>query len=65
MTLVGQEDILVYPKLSRRLHEELPSSTWVEVQGGHACLWEYPDAFNAAILRFLERTDPDASGSLV
>ena len=53
LTLVGQEDILVYPKLSRRLHEELPSSTWVEVKGGHACLWEYPDSFNAAILTFL------------
>jgi pimeloyl-ACP methyl ester carboxylesterase len=53
LTLVGQEDILVYPKLSRRLHEELPSSTWVEVQGGHACLWEYPDSFNGAIVTFL------------
>ena len=53
LTLVGQEDILVYPKLSRRLHEELPRSTWVEVQGGHACLWEYPDSFNAAILTVL------------
>ena len=53
LTLVGQEDILVYPKLSRRLHEELPRSTWVEVQGGHACLWEHPDSFNAAILTFL------------
>jgi pimeloyl-ACP methyl ester carboxylesterase len=53
LTLVGQEDILVYPKLSRRLHEELPNSTWVEVQGGHACLWEHPDSFNAAILTFL------------
>ena len=33
LTLVGDEDILIYPKLSRRLHEELPSSTWVEVPG--------------------------------
>jgi 3-oxoadipate enol-lactonase len=53
MTLVGREDILIYPKLSRRLHDELPSSTWVEVPGGHACLWEDPDAFNAAVLDFL------------
>lgn len=53
MTLVGEDDILIYPKLSRRLHDELPSSTWVEVPGGHACLWEYPDAFNQAVLRFL------------
>ena len=42
LTLVGEEDILIYPKLSRRLHDELPSSTWAEVPGGHACLWEYP-----------------------
>jgi len=53
MTLVGEEDILIYPELSRRLHDELPSSTWVEVPGGHACLWEYPDEFNRAVLRFL------------
>jgi pimeloyl-ACP methyl ester carboxylesterase len=53
MTLVGEQDILIYPKLSRRLHEELPNSLWVEVPGGHACLWEYPDAFNAAVLGFL------------
>jgi pimeloyl-ACP methyl ester carboxylesterase len=53
MTLVGREDILIYPKLSRRLHEELPDSTWVEVPGGHACLWEYPEEFNQAVLDFL------------
>ncbi len=53
MTLIGEEDILIYPKLSRRLHDELPHSTWVEVPGGHACLWEYPDEFNRAVLDFL------------
>lgn len=53
LTLVGEEDILIYPDLSRRLHEELPSSTWVEVPGGHACLWEYPEEFNRAVLDFL------------
>ena len=47
------EDIHIYPKLSRRLHDELPSSTWIEVPGGHACLWEYPDEFNRAVLGFL------------
>jgi 3-oxoadipate enol-lactonase len=54
MTLVGEEDILIYPKLSRRLHDELPRSTWVEVPGGHACLWEHPEPFNRAVLEFLE-----------
>jgi 3-oxoadipate enol-lactonase len=54
MTLVGREDILIYPKLSRRLHDELPSSMWVEVAGGHACIWEFPDDFNRAVLEFLD-----------
>jgi len=53
MTLVGESDILIYPKLSRRLHNELPDSTWVEVRGGHACIWEFPDEFNRAALDFL------------
>jgi len=53
LTLVGEEDILIYPKLSRRLHDELPRSTWVEVPGGHACLWERPREFNQAVLDFL------------
>ena len=53
MTLVGEEDILVYPKLSRRLHEELPQSRWVEVPGGHGCMWEHPEPFNQAVLEFL------------
>ena len=53
MTLVGEGDILIYPKLSRRLHDELPRSTWVEVPGGHACMWEFPDEFNRAVLDFL------------
>ena len=55
LTLVGESDLIIYPKLSRRLHDDLPSSTWAETRGGHACLWEYPDAFNAAVLSFLER----------
>ena len=54
MTLVGEQDLIIYPKLSHRLHDEVPDSTWVEVKGGHACLWEYPDDFNAAVLRFLD-----------
>jgi 3-oxoadipate enol-lactonase len=53
MTLVGAGDILIYPKLSRRLHDQLPVSVWVEVPGGHACIWEFPDEFNRAVLDFL------------
>jgi len=53
LVLVGREDLIIYPKLCRRLHDELPGSTWVEVPGGHACLWEFPDDFNRAVLDFL------------
>jgi 3-oxoadipate enol-lactonase len=53
LTLAAKQDLIIYPKLSRRLHEELPSSAWVEVAGGHACLWEFPEAFNEAVLGFL------------
>jgi pimeloyl-ACP methyl ester carboxylesterase len=53
LTLVGAGDLIINPKLSRRLHDELPRSTWVEVRGGHACLWEYPEEFNRAVLDFL------------
>jgi 3-oxoadipate enol-lactonase len=57
LTLIGEEDLIVYPKLSRRLHDELPHSTWSQVPGGHACLWEHPDAFNAAVLDYLAGID--------
>jgi 3-oxoadipate enol-lactonase len=53
MTLVGRDDLIIYPKLSRRLHDELPDSTWMEIPGGHACLWEFPEPFNDAVLEFL------------
>jgi 3-oxoadipate enol-lactonase len=53
MTLVGEEDIIIYPKLSRRMHDELPDSHWEAVPGGHGCLWEHPAAFNEAVLGFL------------
>ncbi len=53
LTLVGEQDLIIYPALSRRMHDELPHSTWAEVPGGHACLWELPDPFNAAVLEFL------------
>ena len=62
-TLIGEGDLIVYPKLSRRLHDELPHSVWGEVPGGHACLWEYPDAFNAAVLAYLAGHDGQADAT--
>ena len=57
LTLICEEDLIIYPKLSRRLHEELPQSRWAETRGGHGCLWEYPDDINAAVLSFLAGVD--------
>ena len=53
MVLAGEEDILIPVRLSRRLHEAIPGSTWRTVPGGHACLWESPAPFNAAFLDFI------------
>ena len=53
LTLIGEQDLIIYAALSRRLHDALPTSTWAAVPGGHACLWELPDPFNAAVLDFL------------
>ena len=54
MVLAGEEDILIPVSLSKEIHHAIPNSTFVRVQGGHACMWEYPDAFNAAFLDFLK-----------
>ena len=57
LVLAGEEDILIPVHLSRRLHEAIPGSSWETVPGGHACMWEHPDAFNAAVTRFLSDVD--------
>jgi 3-oxoadipate enol-lactonase len=53
LVLAGEEDILIPVSLSRALHESIPGSTWATTRGGHACLWESPEPFNDAVLRFL------------
>lgn len=55
LVLAGEDDILIPTALSWRLHEALPSSEWATTAGGHACLWEHPEAFNRAVLQFLSR----------
>ena len=55
LVLAGEDDILIPVPLSRRLHEAVPSSEWATTGGGHACLWEHPEPFNRAVLKFLER----------
>jgi 3-oxoadipate enol-lactonase len=53
LVLAGEEDILIPVRLSRRLHEGIPSAVWQTTPGGHACLWESPQPFNRAVLDFL------------
>ena len=53
LVLAGEQDILIPTALSHDLHGLIPGSQWATVPGGHACLWEYPDAFNAAFIHFL------------
>ncbi len=53
LVLAGEEDILIPTALSHDLHEAIPGSTWATTAGGHGCIWEHPEAFNAAFLEFL------------
>ena len=53
LVLAGEQDILIPTALSHDLHGLIPGSRWATVPGGHACLWEHPDAFNAAFIHFL------------
>ena len=53
LVLAGEEDILIPVRLSQRLHAAIPGSTWATTAGGHACLWESPDPFNAAFVEFV------------
>jgi 3-oxoadipate enol-lactonase len=50
VVLAGENDILIPVSLSRELHALIEGSVWVTTQGGHACMWEFPDAFNTACL---------------
>lgn len=56
LVLAGEEDILIPVRLSQRLHEGIPGCRWATVPGGHACLWESPEPFNATFLDFVQKT---------
>jgi 3-oxoadipate enol-lactonase len=53
LVLAGEEDILIPVRLSRQLQAAIPGAQWKTVAGGHACLWESPDPFNAAFVDFV------------
>jgi 3-oxoadipate enol-lactonase len=53
LVLAGEEDILIPVRLSKRLQESIPSAAWATSKGGHACMWEHPQEFNATFLGFV------------
>jgi 3-oxoadipate enol-lactonase len=53
LVLAGEQDILIPVDLSMALHKGIPGSRWRTTPGGHGCLWELPDPFNAAVIEFL------------
>jgi 3-oxoadipate enol-lactonase len=55
LVLAGEQDILIPVSLSRQLHAAIPGAAWATTPGGHACLWESPEPFNATVLEFLSR----------
>jgi 3-oxoadipate enol-lactonase len=55
LVLAGEEDGLIPVRLSRRLCDDITGAEWKTVAGGHACLWEFPAPFNAAVIEFLDR----------
>ncbi len=55
LVLAGEQDILIPTQLSHDLADLVPGAEWRTVKGGHGCVWEHPDDFNAAYLDFLGR----------
>jgi 3-oxoadipate enol-lactonase len=55
LVLAGESDILIPVALSRSLQQQIPASEWKTVKGGHACLWEHPQPFNATVIDFVAR----------
>lgn len=54
LVIVGEEDTLTPPELSRKMHEHIDGSRLVVIpQAGHLSNLEAPDAFNAALEEFL------------
>jgi pimeloyl-ACP methyl ester carboxylesterase len=55
LIVVGEEDTLTPPALSEQMHKGIAGSEYVVIpKAGHLSNLEQPDAFNAALARFLE-----------
>jgi pimeloyl-ACP methyl ester carboxylesterase len=55
LVIVGDEDVVTPPPLSENLHKGIPGSELVRIaNAGHLSSLERPDAFNAALAKFLD-----------
>ncbi len=53
--IAGEEDILTPPRMSREIAAAIPDSRLTVLpEVGHGMFWETPDAFNAALVEFLD-----------
>jgi pimeloyl-ACP methyl ester carboxylesterase len=57
--LTSDEDGLIWPELSRQVHEHVPGSRFERVDGaGHSTYFERPDVFNREVGAFLKAHRP-------
>ena len=57
--LTSDEDGLIWPELSRKVHEHVPGSRFERVDGaGHSTYFERPDVFNREVGAFLKAHRP-------
>ena len=54
LVIACQDDIVIKPALSHRLHEALPGSAWQLLPGGHATFLENPVLWNTTVLEFID-----------
>ena len=63
LVLVGSDDVLTPPAKARAMAELVPGAELVELpRAGHLANLEAPEAFNAALGRFLARVSPPPVG---
>ena len=57
--LTSDEDGLIWPELSQKVHEHVPGSRFERVEGaGHSTYFERPDVFNREVGAFLKEHRP-------
>jgi 3-oxoadipate enol-lactonase len=57
--LTSDEDGLIWPELSKKVHEQVPGSRFVRVEAaGHSTYFERPDVFNREVGAFLKAHRP-------